>query len=128
MSKLIDKGESVRKLHNALAKEINLRKEEMALTSAFSQLTVTSSSDADFLNEKHVQYVCAKESVKHEEKFKPFATLIRTKTTSPSNSRVDTDISSAVDPKWTMECSKLIPLSESLLLQMNQINRVKVRM
>lgn len=120
LSKLSDKGESVRKLHQLLRTEIENRK----LVEIFSNLRIASDDES---LDKHSQFVCGKETNKTEGKFKPFDTLKNGAAHSRHGKIHDSEISAAVEPNWSNTPSTSIPLKESLKLQEEYINKLKVR-
>lgn len=114
----MDKGASVRKTHQLLKDEIRNRK----LTESFSKLELVADESLD----KHVQYLCAKEINKENERFKPFATL-KHPTEHTKHGRLDHgDVSAAVEPSWSHSPVKPIPLKESLKLQEQHVRKLKV--
>lgn len=118
LSKLVDKGASVRKTHELLKNEIENRQ----LVESFSNLNLNDSGPLD----KHVQYLCAKETNFEGVRFKPFATL-KNSTAEIKHGMVDnTGISAAVEPKWSHSSAKCIPLKESLKLQEEHVRKLKV--
>lgn len=121
---MIDKGESVRKFRSAILAELDKRKIESQLTESLSELNIAHKTQEGQLQttEKHVQYVCTKEQLKPVEHFRPFLTLKHEKENiGQSSSTETTDVDLKNKPH-----TKLIPLNESLVLQINQAKRVKV--
>lgn len=128
MSRLVDKGASVRKLRDAILQEINNRKATDTLTESMSNMSLACACSPEYLKDKHVQYVCGKECNNREKRFKPFSTLAHQKKTSPLRATTSVrQISAAQGPLYSKETTKLIPLAESLTLQVEQVNRVQVR-
>lgn len=122
MCKLIDKGESVRKFHSAILTELNKRKTDNKLSESLSELNIKNpAGDAEGQTERHIQYVCAKESLKPIEHFRPFAIAKHEK----ENRQGTSNEAATVEPRHTFH-TKLIPLNESLVLQKDQAKRVKV--
>lgn len=118
LSKLIDKGASVRKTHQLLKNEIESRK----LMESFSRMELKADNTLD----KHSQYVCSRESNKETNKFKPFDTL-KDGTAHSRPGKIDhNEISAAVEPNWTNLSTKLIPLRESLELQEQHVKKLRV--
>lgn len=103
-------------MRTALIKEIEKRKAESQLTDQLSQINIGD----------HVKYVCEKETIKPDSKFKPFATLTHTERSSKMKESQKREVSAALEPSYTKETTKLIPLAESLALQAEQVNRLKV--
>lgn len=110
----MDKGASVRKTHQLLEDEIKNR----IMMLSFSRLKIAPDETVD----KHVQYLCAKETNKEDERFKPFATL---KHPTKHGKFDHGDVSAAVEPNWSHSPTKSIPLKESLKLQEEHVRKLK---
>lgn len=81
---------------------------------------------ADQSLDKYAEYVCARESIEVNNRFKPFDTL-RDGTAHGRHGKVDqSEVSAAVEPKWSNLPTKLISLKESLELQEQHVKKLKV--
>lgn len=118
LSKLIDKGASVRKTHDLLKTEIENRK----LTESFSKLELPSNEPSH----QYMQYICAKEVAPKKDRFKPFECL-KDREAHIRHSRLNgKEISAAVEPNWTNMPTRPLPLKESLDLQIQHVKKLKV--
>lgn len=105
-------------MHKILKNEIENRK----LVESLCRLELTADESLD----KHAQYVCAIESNKETERFKPFDTL-KDGTAHTRQGRIDhSEISAAVEPNWSNSSTKSISLKESLKLQEQHVKKLKV--
>lgn len=127
---LKDKGESVIQLHDKILKEIQHRKDLINLEETLSNLTLAcnDSVNAEFLKEKHVEYVCSKEKPIDDSRYRPHRTLVHKQpTSSPGKSpKTPQDVTAASEPKLIHEPTKLIPLPESLAIENEQAHRIIV--
>lgn len=106
-------------MHELLKTEIENRK----LLNSFSQMELTATDDS---LDRHSQHVCALESNKAGDRFKPFDTLKNGAAHDRHGKIHHNDVSAAVEPNWSSSTTKAIPLKESLKLQEQHVKKLKV--
>ncbi|XP_056638777.1 uncharacterized protein LOC130446498 [Diorhabda sublineata] len=114
LSKLPDRGESVRKFHEQVKNEIKYREDLSDLEHSISALKL---SETD----KHVQKICEMEKTPKKERYKPFSTLNNTKQVHTNRNVFKTmeDWSKCNKP------TKLISLVESIEILKHQDEVIK---
>ncbi|CAG9838242.1 unnamed protein product [Diabrotica balteata] len=114
ISKLSDKGESIKKFHEQVKYEIKYREEMADLEISISTLQISES-------DKHVQKLCELEKSPGKERYKPFSTLNTTK-------EIHTDRKVFKTMEDWSKCNKptkLIPLAESMEILKQQDEKIK---
>ncbi|XP_018330387.1 uncharacterized protein LOC108740533 [Agrilus planipennis] len=115
---LLDKGESIKKAHKRVYKELKSRESIQHLESSLSTMSVNCKENScGILNEKHVQHICELEKPFEDKRYRPHRTLMHKSLTSeePTSSLT----------KKSEEPTQCIPLVESLIIQSEQFQKAK---
>lgn len=116
LSRLTDQGEAIKVLYDLLQQEVNFRKELATVETHFQNLAI---SNAD----KHTQRLCSIEKKPEAERYKPFSTLNNVKEVKKGSKIFNI----MEDCKENIKPTQLIPLQESLNIQKEQEDRVRVK-
>lgn len=143
---LKDKGASVITARDRIQKEIDSRREIENIESRLGTMDLNeASSDQKVLQDKHIQYVCAKEKPTVNSKYRPYQSLTHSKANAEptadasleiavtekvvavkSMKTTAVEVTAACEPKMVHEPAIVIPLGESLVIQDEQSHKLKV--